>query len=98
VLASGANLQHRPRQTTGFLSSDPNAVGDAIVQGEDCSPSKAGTLVDLNGSDDLNSKLAHVESAGGSVLVPKAEIGNGFGFSCHFLDTEGKRAGLHSMA
>jgi uncharacterized protein len=84
--------------TMGFLSSDTNAVGGAIVQGEGCSPSQAGTLVYLNGGDDLAPMLARVESAGGSVLVPKTEIGNNFGFFAHFLDTEGNRVGLHSMA
>lgn len=35
---------------------------------------------------------------GGQVLVPKTEIGNGYGFFAHFADPEGNRIGLHSMA
>jgi uncharacterized protein len=42
-------------------------------------------------------RLARVERAGGSVEVPKTEIGNDFGFFAHFIDTEGNNAGLHSM-
>jgi uncharacterized protein len=83
--------------TMGMLSSDPSAVGGAIVQGEDASPSKNGTVVYLNGGDDLAPMLARVGPAGGSVLVPKTEIGNDFGFFAHFLDTEGNKLGLHSM-
>jgi uncharacterized protein len=83
--------------TMGMLSSDPSAVGGAIVQGEDASPSKNGTVVYLNGGDDLALMLARVGQAGGSVLVPKTEIGNDFGFFAHFLDTEGNKLGLHSM-
>jgi uncharacterized protein len=41
--------------------------------------------------------LARVVPAGGSVLVPKTEIGNDFGFFAHFVDTEGNKLGLHSM-
>jgi hypothetical protein len=37
------------------------------------------------------------DMAGGSIAVPKTDIGNGFGFSAHFIDTEGNKVGLHSM-
>jgi uncharacterized protein len=83
--------------TIGILSSDPNAVGGAIVHGEDYSPSKNGTLVYLSGGDDLALMLARVQKAGGAVVVPKTEIGNDFGFFAHFVDTEGNKVGLHSM-
>lgn len=81
----------------GFLSSDQTAVGGAIVQGEGCTPSASGTIVYLNGGDDLAPMLARVASAGGSVVIPKTDIGSGFGFFAHFMDTEGNKVGLHSM-
>ncbi|MGS5086308.1 VOC family protein [Hydrogenophaga sp. A37] len=84
--------------TMGFLSMSPDTVGGAIVQGDGTAPSKSGTLVYLNGGDDLSPMLARVEGAGGSVAVPKTDIGSGFGFFAHFIDTEGNRVGLHSMA
>lgn len=84
--------------TMGFLSSDPAAVGGAIVQGEGGVPSTQGTIVYLNGGDDLAPMLARVAPAGGKVAAPKTEIGNNFGFFAHFIDTEGNRVGLHSMA
>jgi predicted enzyme related to lactoylglutathione lyase len=84
--------------TMGFLSSDPNAVGGAIVHGEEnFTPSKQGTIVYLNGGDDLAPMLARVEGAGGSIAVPKTDIGNDFGHFAHFIDTEGNKVGLHSM-
>ncbi|MFN7123546.1 MAG: VOC family protein [Hydrogenophaga sp.] len=83
--------------TMGFLSSDPDQVSGAIVHGDGTAPSQSGTLVYLNGGDDLAVMLARVEPAGGQVAVPKTEIGNGFGFFAHFIDTEGNRVGLHSM-
>ncbi|MGQ3054298.1 MAG: VOC family protein [Roseateles sp.] len=81
----------------GMLSSDPDVVGGAIVQGEGCTPSQQGTIVYLNGGDDLADKLARVEGAGGSVAVPKTDIGSGFGFFAHFIDSEGNKLGFHSM-
>lgn len=84
--------------TMGFLSMGPDSVGGAIVLEEGATPSRSGTLVYLNGGDDLAPMLARVEGAGGSVAVPKTDIGSGFGFFAHFIDTEGNRVGLHSMA
>lgn len=83
--------------TMGMLSTDPEAVGGALVQGEGAVPSTQGTLVYLNGGDDLAAMLGRVEAAGGQVAVPKTEIGAGFGFFAHFIDTEGNKLGLHSM-
>lgn len=83
--------------TMGMLSSDPNAIGGAIVHGENTTPSRHGTIVYLNGGDDLAPMLARVEGAGGSIVVPKTEIGGDFGFFAHFIDSEGNRIGLHSM-
>ncbi len=83
--------------TMGMLSSDPNAVGGAIVHADGASPSKHGTLVYLNSGDDLSPALGRVAQAGGTVVVPKTEIGSDFGFFAHFVDTEGNKVGLHSM-
>jgi len=83
--------------TMGMLSTDQNAVGGAIVHGDGGSPSSNGTLVYLNGGDDLAPLLARVQQAGGTVMVPKTEIGNDFGFFARFLDSEGNKVGLHSM-
>jgi uncharacterized protein len=83
--------------TMGFLSADPDAVGGALVHSEDSAPSQLGTIVYLNGGEDLAPMLARVEQAGGSIAVPKTEIGNDFGCFAHFIDTEGNKVGLHSM-
>lgn len=83
--------------TMGFLSSSPEGIGGAIVHGDGTAPSQSGTLVYLNGGDDLAVMLARVQPAGGTVTVPKTDMGSGFGFFAHFIDTEGNRVGLHSM-
>lgn len=81
----------------GFLpGSQPESVGGALVQGEGYIPSTEGSVVYLNGGDDLSLPLNRVEEAGGKVLVPKTLIGEN-GFIAHFLDSEGNRVALHSM-
>ena len=44
----------------------------------------------------LREPLARVVTAGGSIVVPKTDIGEGFGYFALFIDTEGNRVGLHS--
>ncbi|WIV97164.1 VOC family protein [Kinneretia aquatilis] len=83
--------------TLGMLGSDADSVGGALVCGEGNVPSSTGSLVYLNGGEDLAIMLARVEAAGGRILVPKTDIGQGFGFFAHFLDCEGNKVGLHSM-
>jgi uncharacterized protein len=70
--------------------------GGGIAQGEGFEPSAKGTIVYLNGGEDLSTPLSKVEDAGGKILMPKTSIG-GNGFMAHFLDTEGNRVALHSM-
>ncbi|WP_428224599.1 VOC family protein [Flavobacterium sp.] len=84
----------------GFLLYDQEneGVGGAIVHGEGCVPSEAGARVYLNGGSDLNIVLNRVENAGGAVVLPKTDIGSGFGFFALFKDTEDNLLGLHSMA
>lgn len=83
--------------TMGLLTTDMSVVGGAIVLSDGATPSKEGTLVYLNGGDDLDEMLIRVQPAGGVVEVPKTEIGNDFGFFALFIDSEGNKVGLHSM-
>lgn len=81
----------------GFLPADmSNGVGGGIVQGEGFIPSDKGTVVYLNGGEDLSIPLAKIETAGGKIIMPKTSIGEN-GFMAHFIDTEGNRVALHSM-
>jgi len=76
---------------------DTSLVSGAIVSGLDYKPSREGSLVYLNGIDDLANVLAKVDDAGGTVLMPKTHLGDEIGYIAHFLDTEGNRVGVHSM-
>lgn len=86
-----------PNGKYGMLPCDmQNGVGGGIVQGEGFTPSDKGTIVYLNGGEDLNLPLSRIENAGAKILMPKTSIGEN-GFMAHFIDTEGNRVALHSM-
>lgn len=71
-------------------------VGGGLVEGEGFEPSSKGSLVYLNGGEDLAIPLAKVEKAGGRIVMSKTSIG-GNGFMAYFMDTEGNKVALHSM-
>lgn len=82
----------------GMLPADMQngGVGGGIAQGDGFVPSDKGTIVYLNGGDDLSIPLSKVEEAGCKIILPKTSIGAN-GFMAHFIDTEGNRVALHSM-
>lgn len=98
----GKELQEMPigegMRYAMFPVDDPQGIGGAIsyVPG-DMTPAKVGTLVYLNGGDDLSPMLSRAEAAGGRVVRPKTEISSEFGYYAIFEDTEGNLIGLHSM-
>ncbi len=71
-------------------------AGGAIVKGKGYEPTTKGSLIYLNGGDNLSKPLSRVEKNGGKVVVPKTSIGEN-GFMAIFHDTEGNRVALHSM-
>lgn len=81
----------------GFLPmEDQQGVGGALVQGEGYEPSQSGAVVYLNGGEDLSTPLSRVESAGGSVIVPKTKISDEIGYFAMFTDSEGNKLAFHS--
>ena len=90
-----------PMEAMGMKSAffpaelDTGGIGGCIIQGEGYEPSEKGSLVYLNGGDDLSIPLSKVEAAGGKVTLPKTAIGP-HGFMAYFIDTEGNKIGLHS--
>ena len=80
-----------------FFPSDRGGVGGTVIMKEGYEPCTKGTLVYLNGGDDLSIPLSKVEKAGGRVLVPKTEITPEIGYFARFMDTEGNLVAIHSM-
>jgi predicted enzyme related to lactoylglutathione lyase len=75
---------------------ESGGVGGGIVLADGYEPTASGTLVYLNGGDDLSIPLSRVEAAGGKIVLPKTSIGPN-GFMAHFLDPEGNKVAFHSM-
>lgn len=73
--------------------------GGAVVfmaEGQGQRPGPMGTLVYLNGGDDLSAPLARVESCGGAIIVAKTLIAPEIGYFAVFRDSEGNHVGLFS--
>jgi predicted enzyme related to lactoylglutathione lyase len=69
-----------------------------LVKGDGYVPSMQGVVVYLNGGDDLSKILGRVAKAGGKVLLGKTFLSKEAGNIAYFLDSEGNKIGLHSMA
>lgn len=80
----------------GMFPGDGEHVSGAIIEGEDYRPSTEGSLLYLNGGNDLQHCLSRVEKAGGKVLLPKTQISPEFGYFALFLDSEGNKMAFHS--
>ena len=97
ILEAALDNMEMPGNLMAFFPAQDQGVSGAIVYGEGYSPSDKGTLVYLNGGDDLNDVLSRVEKAGGKVIVPKKLINEQYGYFGIFHDTEGNKIALHSM-
>ncbi len=75
---------------------EKGAIGGGLVEEQGYEPSSKGSLIYLNGGEDLSVPLSRVEAAGGKIILPKTSIG-GNGFMGHFIDTEGNKVAFHSM-
>ena len=75
------------------------AAGALCKNEEFYKPSKEGTTIYITcKSGDLSNELSRVEGAGGSIMVPKTQISEEYGYMAVFFDTEGNRVAMHSMA
>lgn len=80
----------------GMFPTQDNGVGGCIAHGEGYKPNSEGSVVYLNGGEDLSVPLGRVEAAGGKIVAPKTSIGEN-GFIAQFIDCEGNRVAFHSM-
>lgn len=98
ILGAKMHLMEAMGMRSAFFDADlqGGGIGGCIMQGQGYVPAAQGSLVYLNGGDDLSVPLSKVEAAGGKILLPKTAIGPN-GFMAHFTDPEGNKVGLHSM-
>ena len=81
----------------GMFPNDGKEIFVQLIHGSDYKPSAHGTIVYLNGGDDLQEVASKIEANGGKIIVPKTEIGPEMGFYAMFRDSEGNKLGLHSL-
>ena len=98
IMGAEISVMPHPQMKYGMFPYDTKnaGIGGAIVESEGYEPSSKGSVVYLNGGDDLSKPLAKVEKAGGKIIMPKTSLGPN-GFMAHFIDTEGNRVAFHSM-
>jgi predicted enzyme related to lactoylglutathione lyase len=82
-------------QMAVFPYENGRGIGGALVRDEKQKPGSGGTLVYLNASGQLDAAIERVPRAGGSVVLPKTDIGAP-GFIALVRDSEGNLVGLHS--
>jgi len=97
IFGSEMQLMEMDGMKSAFFPADlENGIGGCIIQGDGYEPSVKGSLIYLNGGEDLSVPLSKIEAAGGKIILPKTAIGEN-GFMAYFNDTEGNKVGLHSM-
>jgi uncharacterized protein len=80
----------------GLFPNDGEGISVQLINGSEYKPSGDGTIVYLNGGNDLQKVADKIKTNGGKIVVPKTEIGPEMGFYAIFNDTEGNKLGLHS--
>ena len=81
----------------GLFPGSEDSPAVQIIHGDGYKTSLDGTIVYLNGGDDLQKVADKIEANGGKIVIPKTEIGPDMGFYAVFTDTEGNKLGLHSL-
>ena len=82
-------------KTAFFPHTAETQTGGCLMQGPNYEPTDKGTIIYLNGGEDLQPALERIAKAGGKIILPKTSLGQN-GFMAHFLDTEGNKMGLYS--
>ena len=96
ILGQYLQPMDHPDMKMAFFPTSNNGVGGCVTHGNGNKPQAEGTMVYLNGGENLSIPLARVEKAGGKVIMPKTPIGEN-GFMAIIMDTEGNRVAFHSM-
>lgn len=80
----------------GLFPNNGESTSVQLINGADYKPSINGTIVYLNGGNNLQTVADKIEAAGGKIVAPKTEIGSDMGFFALFIDSEGNKLGLYS--
>lgn len=82
--------------TMAFFPVEPNATGGALCQQlKFYKPSQEGVTIYLTADPDIDTILARVKEAEGTLLMPKKLISPESGSMAMFIDSEGNRIALY---
>jgi predicted enzyme related to lactoylglutathione lyase len=97
-LVLGTSLKHEHFTATDMkmavFAGPEDSVRGALIADKRRKPNPDGAIVYLHARN-LDESLGRIEKAGGSVVLPKTDIGEP-GFIALVRDTEGNVVGLHS--
>ena len=96
VLNVNLQLMDMGNEKFAMFPFEPGVTSGALVESAERTPSRTGTLIYLDGGDDLSVPLKRVSPAGGKVLREKTSIGSN-GFMAVFEDVEGNQDAFRSM-
>ncbi len=86
---------HVPFPMAYFFNDEGDSIGH-LFSLANFRPSADGTIVYFELAKDLSETIGKIESAGGTIVMPKTMIAPGKGYWALFLDTEGNKLALHS--
>ena len=98
ILDEKLNIKAGTDYRMAFFPAALGGVAGALTKAGDYNPSASGTVVYLDGGEDLQVILNRVEGAGGKIAVPKMLISPEVGYFAQLIDTEGNRVGLYTPA
>ena len=93
-------LEHddsEPTKMALFQDASGESVG-CVLHNKDYTPGAHGILIYLDASPSIDTILARIEPAGGTIRMHKLELPNDIGFIAHFSDSEGNLLALHSQS
>ncbi len=96
ILDNELHVTKMAESDLAFFPAEKGAVSGHLFKAEPFKPSGNGTLLYLNGGEDLQFILDRVERAGGKVVAPKRQVTPEIGYVAEFLDSEGNKVALHS--
>ena len=88
------NMEMGNTKLAMFCISEDQTNG-ALVQGDGYQPSKNGTLIYLNGGEDMPSLINRISESGGRITMNRSPL-ECHGYIAKFIDTEGNEIGIHS--
>ncbi len=78
-----------------YAEGKSGAAG-SLIQNDAYEPSESKGVLIYFSSEDVNTEMDRVETAGGKIIQPKTQISPDVGFMALFRDSEGNRIALHS--